>query len=148
MNKVEFLKEFAESIGCVLITKGEVGFGRSCVGILEPNIKHYVDINPYVYGHTLDDPDDGYVFPENEGLYPDDELTPNAYHKHSCRAVLVYNEDYESALVQLYDWVVGILSKGEVECRKHSEVDVKSIDEVELMFTPPYKVALVYKEIE
>jgi len=52
MDKIKFLEEFAESLGCVLITKGEVGFGRPCVGILEPNIEHYVDINPYAYGET------------------------------------------------------------------------------------------------
>ena len=44
MDKVEFLKDFAEEIGCVLITKGDVGFCRPCVGILEPNIGHYVDL--------------------------------------------------------------------------------------------------------
>lgn len=146
MNKVEFLKEFAEKIGCVLITKGEVGFGRPCVGILEPNIEHYVDINPYAYGDTLDDWDGGYIFPENEKLYPDSELTPNAYHKHSCLAVLVLDDDYDAAITQLYDWVVGILSKGEVECLKHSEVDISSLDPIEQIFATPYKVALVYKE--
>ena len=146
MNKVEFLKEFAEKIGCMLDTKGEVGFGRSCVGILEPNIGRYVDINPYAYGDTLDDEDDGYIFPENENLYPNSELTPNAYHKHSCLAVLALDNDYESAIIQLYDWVVGILSKGEVELRKHSEVDMASLDPIEQIFSVPYKVALVYKE--
>ena len=148
MSEVGFLKEFAEAIGCVLITKGEVGFGRSCVGILEPNIEHYVDINPYAYGDTLDDEDDGYIFPESEKLYPNSELTPNAYHKHSCLAVLALDDDYESAIIQLYDWVVGILSKGEVELRKHSEVDMTSLDPIEQIISVPYKVALVYKESE
>ena len=146
MDKIKYLKEFAESIGCVLITKGEVGFCRPCVGILEPNIEHYVDINPYAYGDTLDDEDYGYIFPENENLYPDNELTPNAYHKHSCLAVLVIDGDYESAIIQLYEWVVGILSKGEVELCKHSEVYTASLDPVEQIFSTPYKVALVYKE--
>ena len=145
MDKIKFLEEFAESLGCVLITKGEVGFGRPCVGILEPNIEHYVDINPYVYGETLDGEDDGYVFPENESLYPDSEITPHAYHKHSCLAVLVIDDDYERAIIQLYDWVVGILSKGEVELRKHSEVYMASLDPVAQIFSVPYKVALVYK---
>jgi hypothetical protein len=146
MSKVEFLKEFAEKIGCVLISKGEVGFGRPCVGILEPNIEHYVDINPYAYGNSLDDEDDGYIFPENESLYPDSELTPHAYHKHSCLAVLALDGDYESAIIQLYDWVVGILSKGEVEFRKHSEVDMSSLDPIMQMFAVPYNIALVYEE--
>lgn len=143
-EELSFLKEFAENIGCVLVTKGQVGFGRPCVGILEPKIEHYVDINPYAYGDTLDDY--GYIFPENENLYPDDQLTPNAYHKHSCLSVLVLDDDYDTAITQLYDWVVGIVSKGEVECRKHSEVDVKSLDPIEQIFSTPYKVALVYKE--
>ena len=144
-SRVEFLKSFAESLGCVLVEKGEVGFGRPCVGILEPNIGHCVDINPYVYGETLDDEDAGYIFPENENLYPDGEITPHAYHKHSCLAVLVIDDDYEGAIIQLYDWVVGILSNGEVELRKHSEVDTASLSPVEQIFSVPYKVALVYK---
>ena len=146
MDKIKFLEEFAESLGCVLIAKGEVGFGRPCVGILEPNIEHYVDINPYAYGETLDGEDDGYIFPENKNLYPDSELTPHAYHKHSCLAVLVIDDDYEGAIIQLYDWVVGILSKGEVELRKHSEVDMDSLNPVAQIFSVPYKVALVYRE--
>lgn len=144
-SKVEFLKSFAKNLGCVLVEKGEVGFGRPCVGILEPNIEHYVDINPYAYGETLDDEDDGYIFPENENLYPDSELTPHAYHKHSCLAVLVIDDDYERAIIQLHDWVVGILSNGEVELRKHSEFDTASLSPVEQIFSVPYKVALVYK---
>ena len=59
--------------------------------------------------------------------------------------MLVIDDDYKRAIIQLYDWVVGILSKGEVELRKHSEVDVASLDTIEQIFSVPYKVALVYK---
>jgi hypothetical protein len=35
-----------------------------------------------------------------------------------------------------------------VELRKHSEVDMASLDPIEQIFSVPYKVALVYKESE
>lgn len=140
MDKVEFLKDFAKKIGCELVVKGEVGFCRPCVGIIEPCIEHYVDINPYAFGDTLDDEDDGFIFPEDKDLYPDDDVAPHAYHKHSCLAVLVFDDDYDEAINQLYDWVVRILSKGDVECLIHSEV----YNLFNNPFSPPYKVALVY----
>ena len=59
--------------------------------------------------------------------------------------MLVIDDDYERAIIQLYDWVVGILSKGEVELRKHSEAAMDSLDPVAQIFSVPYKVALVYK---
>lgn len=150
MSKIGYLKDFAESIGCVLIENGECGFCRPCVGISEPTVDHYVDINPFDYEKDCyeEDYSDGYIFGYSEDLEPDQDLTPNAYHKHSCMAVLVYDEDYDKAITELYDWVVGIQSKGEVELRKHSEVDISTLDPVVSLFSVPYKVALVYKENE
>ncbi len=148
MNKVEFLKDFAESIGCVLVEKGKCGFGRPCVGILEPTIGNYVDINPFDYGKGCieEDYSGGFIFGYNENLEPDQDLAPNAYHKHSCMAVLVHDEDYDQAITELYDWVVGIQSKGQVELRKHSEVDISTLDPIMQMFAVPYNIALVYEE--
>lgn len=148
MSKIEHLKNFAESVGCILIEKGECGFGRPCVGILEPSLGHYVDINPFDYGKECveEDYSDGYILGYSEDLEPDQDLTPNAYHKRSCMAVLVYDEDYDKAITELYDWVVGIQSKGEVELCKHSEVDISTLDPVAQIFAVPYNVALVYKE--
>lgn len=73
--------EWASRFGCTLSVKGEVGFGRPCVGIL--NGQSYVD-----YGYDL-----GIWTPED------------AYHKHDCLAVLVYGDDYDKGLEQLIKWV-------------------------------------------
>jgi hypothetical protein len=144
-DKKSFIKFWAESLGCALVVKGEVGFGRNCVGIIEPNIGHYVDINPY---STMGDYEDWhYIFDEVDSLYPNYDTVPNAYHKHSCLSVLVIEDDYDEAINQLYTWVTDIVSKGAVEVVKHSVADKSKMTDIELLFTPEYKVALVYKEI-
>ncbi len=147
-DKVEFLKNFAEEIGCIFVEKGKVGFGRPCVGILEPNIEHYVDINPVDYdAYYADDNtlpiEDFCIFGYHKGLEP---TVSDAYHKHSCMAVLVHNDDYEEAISQLYTWVCEILKVGEVELKKFNEQDLTNMNEIDLMFAVPYKVALVYSE--
>ena len=144
-DKKNFLKFWAENLGCALVVKGEVGFGRDCVGIIEPNIGHYVDINPMNYEGDCEDWH--YIFGEDTSLYPNDKTVPDAYHKHSCLSVLVIEDDYDEAINQLYTWVTDILSKGAVELVKHSVVDKSEMTDIELLFTPEYKVALVYKEI-
>lgn len=140
-SDVTFLDNFAKSIGCVFVTHGEVGFGRPCVGILEPNVQHYLDYNPMDYSTD----DWTYIFPEDKDLDPSDNVF-NAYHKHSCFSVLVHDDNYEEATAQLRKWIEEILEKGVVGVAKHGEVDLDSMDDIESLFTPPYKVALVYKE--
>ena len=144
-DKKSFLKLWAESLGCALVVKGEVGFGRTCVGIVEPNIGHYVDINPYSTAGDVSDWD--YIFDEADCLYPNHDTVPNAYHKHSCLSVLVIEDDYDEAINQLHTWVTDILSKGAVEVVKHSVADKSEMTDIDLLFTPEYKVALIYKEL-
>lgn len=147
-DKVEFLKGFAKSVDCVLVEQGEVGFGRPCVGILDPVVECYLDINPFDYEkvHEDDKWDDGYIFEYNDNLSADYEQTPDAYHKHSCMAVLVHGDNYEEGINQLYNWVKNILSHGEVKLAKHSVNDLSKItDPIDLIFTHAYQPALIYK---
>lgn len=136
----EFLHNFAKSIGCEFGI-GTVGFGRHCVGILEPHIGHYVDINPVNYE---DEWEESYPVGFSYNLQPKYDVTPNFYHKHSCMAVLAVGEDYDTATIELYKWVSGILAGGSVETVKYNEVDVSNLSELEALFSTPYKVALVY----
>lgn len=83
---IVYLTRWAADQGCTLDLKGEVGFGRECIGIVKGN--QYVDT-----GLTLQDV-----------LRPDD-----AYHKQDCLAVLGRDTDQ---LEQLYDWVRAIDEAG------------------------------------
>lgn len=77
---------------------GEVGFGRPCVGILDPDSDCYLDYDAY------DDPK--FVHDVAENHAPD-----NAYHKHPCLAVLV-NGSVDDAVAELEDWMGKILGSG------------------------------------
>ena len=150
IDKISFLKDFAQSIGCVLVEEGEVGFGRPCVGILEENIGCYVDINPFDYTKETKtgEWDDCYFFDYQESMSPPPE-TPDAYHKHSCLAVLHHGDEgveYTEAIDQLYFWVRSILNGGEVKLVKFNEKDYQSMSDFERIFCQPYNVTLVYEE--
>ena len=103
---IQNLHKFAHKHDIQLITKGDIGFGRPCVGFLKR--ENYISYNPY----TIDrfEP----VWPDEDKVYPPDDLVPDAYHKHDCLAVLVHNDDYDKALVQLSHWVDYLESQGEV----------------------------------
>ena len=91
------LERFALKHKLVLQERGEVGFGRPCVGFCHGD--QYVNYNP----HKSDGD-----YKQIEKLYDNrhHQLTPeDAYHKHTCMAVLVHNENYDEALRQLGDWV-------------------------------------------
>jgi hypothetical protein len=93
---IENLQRFANEHKIVLQEKGEVGFGRSCVGFLYGD--NYIDYNP------TNEPDYDRI-PElyDERWY---DITPeDAYHKHDCVAVLARDGNYDEALKQLNDWV-------------------------------------------
>lgn len=117
VDDVFYLQTFVDTLGTgfSLITRGEVGFGRPCVGISIH--EGYVDFNPI----------DGDTFERIEELYHE-ELFPkieDAYHKHDCFAVLVHDDDYEEGLRQLREWVEDIRQHGkpvvvEYEGSRHS----------------------------
>jgi hypothetical protein len=99
-NKLEM---FAEKHALKLEKRGEVGFGRPCVGFIAGN--GYVDYNAFKY------PDFTPAFPQDNQYYPPDSVK-DAYHKHDCLCVLVINDDYDEALRQLEIWVEDIESRG------------------------------------
>lgn len=89
------IQAFANRHKVIFQDKGEVGFGRSCVG-LESGEK-YIDYNPYSSGNYEPIPGfQGDFLPEG---------VPDAYHKHDCIAVLVSGDQYDEAIQQLCIWV-------------------------------------------
>jgi hypothetical protein len=97
------LDAFAKKHALKLEKMGEVGFGRPCVGFIAGN--GYVDYNALKYPNLTP------AFPQDDPYCPPEDVK-DAYHKHDCLAVLVYNEDYEEALRQLNIWVEDIESRG------------------------------------
>lgn len=100
-------QRFANAHKLVFEDRGEVGFGRPCVGFTKGN--GYVEYNP------LSRADDYRRIPEfaDDRLYAPDGV--EAYHKHDCLAVLVRDEDYDAAIRQLDQWVRHLESLGTVE---------------------------------
>lgn len=109
-DKITFMQTWAAQQSAQLVTRGEVGFGRPCVGVTVG--QSYLDFTWTGY-----DPD-----PEKmKALYADERIRAfrqavpqDAYHKHECMAVLVnavhdgedvIGADYGTALNQLYDWI-------------------------------------------
>lgn len=146
-TEIKYLKNFAEKLGCVFVEKGEVGFGRPCVGILDPVVECYLDINPFDFNKetVTGDYEDCYFFDYDENLNAPDNV-PDAYHKHSCMAVLVHNENYDEAIKQLYKWAKHIESFGKVVFKKHSEKNMEELDEVSRIFSSPYLPAIILEK--
>ena len=90
------IRDFANKHKLVFEDKGEVGFGRDCVGLLAG--RGYIDFNPINMGDYREIEE----FSDNRllGIAP-----PDAYHKHDCIAVLGRGE---KAIRQLSDWVDGL----------------------------------------
>ncbi len=97
-------QDFADKHGIEFSAKGEVGFGRDCVGFTKN--ERYIDCNPFG-----DAPDYSYIHGEHdERLYAPDDV--DAYHKHECLAVL---GEGDKAIEGLANWVKSLESYGEVE---------------------------------
>jgi hypothetical protein len=88
-EQIVYLTEWASRFGCTLQVKGEVGFGRPCVGILSGS--HYID--------TAGIKETEAYQPGGDWWEPED-----SYHKHDCLSVLDHG-DNDEALAQLYEWV-------------------------------------------
>lgn len=85
---------FARTHGLTFTERGEVGIGRPCVGLLKGS--GYVEYNP---SHFPD-------FEPIAGLQTERfPLVLDAYHKHPCLAVLVFNENYDRAVRRLGQWI-------------------------------------------
>lgn len=87
------IQEFANRLKVIFEDEGECGFGRECVGLTSGS--NWVDYNP----------SDAMTYENIPEFYDErlDEITPpDAYHKHSCIAVLGRGDD---AIRQLSDWI-------------------------------------------
>lgn len=89
-NKIQ---AFADKHGLNFEDKGEVGFGRECVGLSKGT--SFIDFNPI--SHSNHDYIEKHY---NESLY--DMCPKDAYHKHDCIAVLGHGDD---SIIQLSEWV-------------------------------------------
>jgi hypothetical protein len=99
-------QRFANDHKIVFEDHGEVGFGRPCVGFTSGS--GYIDIHP------LDRTDYNELWPHDARLAAPRGV--EAYHKHNCLAVLVLgDDDYDSAILQLAQWVEHLEAQGAVE---------------------------------
>ena len=100
------LQRFANEHKLILEDKGEVGFGRECVGFLGKN-NSYIDFNPIRMSDLK------WIWEYDIRLFSP-ESVKDAYHKDNCLAVLVNDGDYDRALEQLNEWVKHLEAQGEV----------------------------------
>jgi len=104
---IKELQEFASKHKIILSEKGEIGFGRPCVGFLHGD--NYIGYNP-----TKDGGNYVPVFGKHDDrLYPPEGV--KSYHKGDYLAVLVSNDNYDAGLEQLLKWINHLESQGEVE---------------------------------
>lgn len=106
-NVLKKLNDFAIRHKVILEEKGEIGFGRPCVGFIRNG--SYIDINPYKEDYSGFDKD----------FYCEDFYAPEgveSYHKHDCLAILCKNtkEGYEEGLRQLLKWIEHIEKKNSI----------------------------------
>ena len=147
-EQIQYLRDFAHSLGCELVTEGTVGFNRPCVGIIDPQIGSYVDYNPVDYDAFFESNDSTidkyFYFGYNSLLEPPADVT-HAYHKHSCMAVLSNGIGNVAAIDQLYKWVKSILANagdsGSVVKLVKYRIN-KNFNE----WGDPYKVAIVLEK--
>lgn len=105
--KRDWLAAWASDRKLILEDRGEVGFGRPCVGITDG--RAYIDLGPE---ETIDMP---HGAPISFATRLDEAKAPdhvNYYHKTECLAVLVEGDDYDAGLSQLFDWVQSIDEAG------------------------------------
>lgn len=93
----KFIEEFCADTGMKFVDRGEIGFGRECVGIMNPETDCYLAYATY---------DKGY----NEKLVHDvaqNTAPKNAYHKGPYLAVLFdgTEEGRADAINQLNSWI-------------------------------------------
>lgn len=109
MTARERIEAFCLKHKLIFEERGEVGFGRECVGLLSKR-GGYLDYNPF----SLAEP-----FASIDGLQ-DHRFRPprgvkDAYHKHECFAVLVEEDNYGGAIQQLAIWIKHLESLGDLE---------------------------------
>lgn len=105
MNEIkQALNLFAANHKLIFEDNGEVGFGRPCVGFISKG-GDYVDYNPYRYNPTEE------VWPHDDRLRAPPDV--EAYNKHQCFAVLIYDAEHDQAIRELHYWIEKLNSIGE-----------------------------------
>jgi len=89
-KKINYLERFAEKLGCKLQLKGEIGFGRECIGFTKNGNYLGYDLKGG-YGEGMD---------KKMRLYPPGGV--EAYHKGNYLAVLGRGE---VAIDELFKWI-------------------------------------------
>lgn len=99
------IKTFTEQTGFVFEERGEIGFGRNCVGIVNTSTQSYV---AYETRH----PRTFEVIAQHEVAYA--LQAPNAYHKGPYLAVLYDGTEEKrlEAIAELEQWISNILAAG------------------------------------
>lgn len=147
-EQIQYLREFAHSLGCELVIEGKVGLNRPCVGIVDTQIGCYVDYNPVDYDAFLVSTDSTldkyFYFGNNSLLEPPADVT-HAYHKHSCMAILSNGIGNVAAIDQLHKWVKSILANAE-DSGSVVKLVKYCINENSTVREDPYKVAIVLEK--
>jgi len=90
------LQAFADKHDLTFEGRGEVGFGRPCVG--------FTKCTGYIEYNAIKAPAYDAVWPSDAHMCVPPGV-PDAYHKATCMSVLVDDDDYDTALRQLLIWV-------------------------------------------
>jgi len=115
----KYFQDFCKKYDIELSEKGEIGFGRPCVGILKNN--SYIEYNACWYDKNYNN---NYYFGYNE-LF--DEVKPeSAYHKHECFAVLCCDDEqsYKYALIELAEWIKLIEIENKIIIKPYQTMDM------------------------
>lgn len=119
-DKIQWLDQWCTNNGLKLSLYGTCGFGRDCVGIIDPISSSYPDYHWY--------DKETYEFIDDNGFV----WTPdNAYHKHTCVAVLGYGNE---SILQLYEWIKWFDDNGFVIERGEYPEPEDGWDELDILF--------------
>lgn len=106
--KLPIAEKFCADNGFSLELKGEIGFGRPCVGIMNPKTECYVAWQYYK--------DEEKYEGERTHTVAGETAPPNAYHKGQFLAVLLHGNDGEipvdEAAERLEEWIGRIVKAG------------------------------------
>lgn len=103
-QEINYLIKFCAENNFTLSLEGEVGFGRSCVGIMNPTSECYIGYE------VLDEKTYETIA---QSTVAQRNAPENAYHKGPYFAVLVSDEETRNARIsELYNWIKAINDGG------------------------------------
>lgn len=105
------IEKFCRDTGFRFESHGEIGFGRPCVGIMNPETECYVSYQHYEIRNNDVEGSRGFEHRVAESNAPD-----GAYHKGPYLAVLVSEsrgaKDHDEAKSRLEKWIQAIIDSG------------------------------------